>query len=90
MRPGDPATLENAREFLQEQVFDQRHYDLRSVGRYKLNQKFDLTAKVPVSHRTLTKWDIVHLVRRMIMINNELEEKDDIDHLGNRRIKNCR
>src|SRR4030066_1239634 len=87
MRPGDPATLENAREFLQEQVFDQRHYDLRSVGRYKLNQKFDLTAKVPVSHRTLTKWDIVHLVRRMIMINNELEEKDDIDHLGNRRIK---
>ena len=61
MRPGDPATLENAREFLQEQVFDQRHYDLRSVGRYKLNQKFDLTAKVPVSHRTLTKWDIVHL-----------------------------
>ena len=87
MRPGDPATLDNAREFLQEQVFDQRHYDLRSVGRYKLNQKFDLTAKVPVTHRTLTKWDIVHLVRRMIMINNELEEKDDIDHLGNRRIK---
>lgn len=87
MRPGDPATLENAREFLQEQVFDQRHYDLRSVGRYKLNQKFNLTAKVPISHRTLTKWDIVHLVRRMIMINNELEVKDDIDHLGNRRIK---
>ena len=39
MRPGDPATLDNAREFLQEQVFDQRHYDLRSVGRYKLKSK---------------------------------------------------
>jgi len=87
MRPGDPATLENAKEFLQEQILDQRHYDLRRVGRYKLNQKFDLTAKIPVSHRTLTKWDIVELVRRMIMINNEMEEKDDIDHLGNRRIK---
>ena len=87
MRPGDPATLENAKEFLQEQIFDQKHYDLRKVGRYKLNQKFDLTAKIAISHRTLTKWDVVNLVRRMVMINNELEEKDDIDHLGNRRIK---
>jgi DNA-directed RNA polymerase subunit beta len=87
MRPGDPATLENAREFLKQQIMDQRHYDLKKVGRYKLNQKFDLSAKIPVTHRTLTKWDIVHLVRRMIMINNEMEEKDDIDHLGNRRIK---
>ena len=39
MRPGDPATLENAREFFEEQLFDQRHYDLERVGRYKLNQK---------------------------------------------------
>jgi len=87
MRPGDPATLENAREFLEQQLFDQRHYDLERVGRYKLNQKLDLSARIPVSHRTITKWDIVYLVRRMIMINNELEEKDDIDHLGNRRVK---
>jgi DNA-directed RNA polymerase subunit beta len=87
MRPGDPATLDNARDFLVEQILDQRHYDLRKVGRYKLNQKFDLSAKIPVTHRTLTKWDMVQLVRRMIMINNEMEEKDDIDHLGNRRIK---
>ncbi len=42
MRPGDPATLDNAREFLEEQLFDQRHYDLERVGRYKLNQKLDL------------------------------------------------
>ncbi len=87
MRPGDPATLENAREFLQEQLFDQRHYDLEKVGRYKLNQKLDLTDKIPVTHRTITKWDVIYLVRRMIMINNEKEDKDDIDHLGNRRVK---
>ncbi len=87
MRPGDPATLENARQFLEEQLFDQRHYDLERVGRYKLNQKLDLSEKIPVEHRTVTKWDIVRLVRRMIQINNGIEPPDDIDHLGNRRVK---
>jgi DNA-directed RNA polymerase subunit beta len=85
MRPGDPASLENARQFLQEQLFDQRHYDLERVGRYKLNQKLDL--KVPIPHRTVTKDDIIRLVRRMILINNGVEPPDDIDHLGNRRVK---
>ena len=85
MRPGDPATLENAREFLEEQLFDQRHYDLERVGRYKLNQKLDL--EVPIPHRNVTKDDIVRLVRRMIQINNGVEKPDDIDHLGNRRVK---
>ncbi|MAT41730.1 MAG: DNA-directed RNA polymerase subunit beta [Anaerolineaceae bacterium] len=87
MRPGDPATIDNAREFLQEQIVDQRHYDLERVGRYKLNQKLDLTDKIPVTHRTITGWDIVALVRRLIQINNQQEDKDDIDHLGNRRVK---
>jgi DNA-directed RNA polymerase subunit beta len=87
MRPGDPATLDNARQFLEEQLFDQRHYDLERVGRYKLNQKLDLSDKIPVSHRTVTRWDIVYLIKRMIQINNEVEDKDDIDHLGNRRVK---
>ena len=87
MRPGAPATLDNARQFLTEQLFDQRHYDLERVGRYKLNQKLDLAEQIPVSHRTITKWDIVNLVRRMIQINNQVLEKDDIDHLGNRRVK---
>ena len=87
MRPGDPATLENAREFLEGQLFDQRHYDLERVGRYKLNQKLDLYDHVPIAHRTITKWDIVNLVRRMIAINNVVEAPDDIDHLGNRRAK---
>ncbi len=87
MRPGDPATLENAKQFLEEQLFDQRHYDLERVGRYKLNQKLDLTDKIPMTHRTVSRWDIVFLIKRMIQINNEVEDKDDIDHLGNRRVK---
>jgi len=87
MRPGDPATLENARDFLEEQLFDQRHYDLERVGRYKLNQKLELHDEVPVTHRTITKRDIIHLIRRMIQINNEEQSPDDIDHLGNRRAK---
>src|SRR5512136_3207334 len=85
MRPGDPATLENARAFLEEQLFDQRHYDLERVGRYKLNHKLDLT--IPIPHRTVTKSDVVSLLRRMILINNGIEPPDDIDHLGNRRVK---
>ena len=85
MRPGDPATLENARQFLEEQLFDQRHYDLERVGRYKLNQKLDLN--VPIPHRTVTKQDVIRLLRRMIQINNSVEKPDDIDHLGNRRVK---
>src|SRR5574338_313264 len=87
MRPGDPATLDNAREFLEEQLFDQRHYDLERVGRYKLNQKLELYEHVPITHRTVTKWDVVRLIRRMIMINNGVQQADDIDHLGNRRAK---
>jgi DNA-directed RNA polymerase subunit beta len=87
MRPGDPATLDNAREFLEEQLFDQRHYDLERVGRYKLNQKLDLNEFVPITNRTITKYDILRLVRQMIMINNGMAPSDDIDHLGNRRAK---
>ncbi|HEY4718580.1 MAG TPA: DNA-directed RNA polymerase subunit beta, partial [Anaerolineales bacterium] len=87
MRPGDPATLDNATEFLQTQLFDQRHYDLERVGRYKLNQKLGLKERVPLDHRTVTKWDIINLARRMILINNLVEKPDDIDHLGNRRLK---
>jgi len=85
MRPGDPATLENAKGFLEEQLFDQRHYDLERVGRYKLNQKLDLS--IPIPHRNVTKSDIIRLIRRMILINNGVEHADDIDHLGNRRVK---
>ncbi len=87
MRPGDPPTLDNAREFMTQQLFDQRRYDLERVGRYKLNQKLSLQEVIPLTHRTVTKHDIIHLLRRMILINNGIEDKDDIDHLGNRRVK---
>ena len=87
MRPGDPATLDNAKEYLESQLFDQRRYDLERVGRYKLNQRLELSGIVDLSHRTITKADIVKLVEHMIRINNGERAKDDIDHLGNRRVK---
>ena len=87
MRPGDPPTLDNATQYLREQLFDQRRYDLARVGRYKLNKRLTVQDVVPLTHRTITQHDIVQLVRRMININNGLEGPDDIDHLGNRRVK---
>ena len=87
MRPGDPPTLDNARDYLQSQLFDQRRYDLERVGRYKLNQRLQLDGTIPRTNRTITKHDIVHIVRRMININNNRHNRDDIDHLGNRRVK---
>ena len=94
MRPGDPEKLESAREYLEGQLFDQRRYDLERVGRYKLNQRlaheehfskrdFEKIER----HRTIIKADIVKLVEHMIRINNGDRAKDDIDHLGNRRVK---
>ncbi len=85
MRPGDPPTLENARQYLEQQLFDPRRYDLQRVGRYKLNQRLGLD--ISLDHRTITKRDLVTLVERMIRINNGIVDADDIDHLGNRRVK---
>ena len=85
MRPGDPPTLDNAREYLKSQLFDSRRYDLERVGRYKLNQRLGLA--VPLTRRTVAKSDLVKLVERMILVNNNLADRDDIDHLGNRRVK---
>ncbi len=87
MRPGDPPTLDNAREYLESQLFDQRRYDLERVGRYKLNQRLGLDGLIPRTFRTVTKHDVVRLLERMININNGKIGKDDIDHLGNRRVK---
>ena len=85
LRPGDPATEENARAFLENMFFDPRRYDLGRVGRYKLNRR--LGVDVPQSVRTLTHQDFIALVKRVIKINNYQERPDDIDHLGNRRVK---
>ena len=87
MRPGDPPTLDNARDYLEGQLFDQRRYDLERVGRYKLNQRLGLEGVIDPSHRTISKADVVALVRHMIIINSGQRGRDDIDHLGNRRVK---
>src|SRR5579883_971792 len=85
MRPGDPATLDNARSLVKNMFFNPRRYDLGSVGRYKLNRKLDLS--VPQSTRILTQDDLVNIIRRLIALNNGHGKKDDIDHLGNRRVR---
>ncbi len=85
LRPGDPPTLDNAKNFLQNLIFAPRRYDLGKVGRYKLNRRLELG--VPLAHRTLTNEDLVAVLRNMIKINNGIEGADDIDHLGNRRVK---
>jgi DNA-directed RNA polymerase subunit beta len=85
MRPGDPVTLDNARSLVKNLFFNTRRYDLGKVGRYKLNRKLDLS--VPLTHHTLTLDDIVNIVRRLIALNNGHGRPDDIDHLGNRRVR---
>src|SRR5512143_2583063 len=85
LRPGDPPTLDNARSFMQNLVFAPRRYDLGKVGRYKLNRRLELD--IPLSTRILTQEDLVAVLKRIIQINNGIEGEDDIDHLGNRRVK---
>ncbi len=85
LRPGDPATLENARSLLKNMFFNERRYDLGKVGRYKLNRKFDLA--VPQRQHTLSLDDLIALLRRLIALNNGQGRADDIDHLGNRRVR---
>jgi len=85
LRPGDPPTLDNAKSFLESLLFAPRRYDLGRVGRHKLNKRLEL--EVPLEKRTLTPEDLVRVVERIIQINNGIEGPDDIDHLGNRRVK---
>ncbi|MBN1137457.1 MAG: DNA-directed RNA polymerase subunit beta, partial [Anaerolineae bacterium] len=85
LRPGDPATLDNATNFVQMLLFTPRRYDLGRVGRYKLNKRLNLD--IPLDKRILTDQDLVRVVERIIQVNNGIEGPDDIDHLGNRRIK---
>ena len=85
LRPGDPPTADNARELLETLFFTDRRYDLGRVGRYKLNKRLGM-ADAPET-RTLRREDLVAIVRRIIMINNGRGTPDDIDHLGNRRVR---
>ena len=85
LRPGDPPTLDNAKNFVQNLFFSSRRYDLGKVGRYKLNRRLGLDT--PLDDRILTNEDLVAVIKRIVQINNGEGRADDIDHLGNRRIK---
>jgi DNA-directed RNA polymerase subunit beta len=85
LRPGDPANIENARRLVHNLFFNTARYDLGKVGRHKLNKRLGLD--LPERERALTKEDLVEIVRHIIMINNGQDNPDDIDHLGNRRVR---
>ena len=85
LRPGDPPNIQNARGLINNLFFDAQRYDLGRVGRYKLNGRLRLG--VEKDERALTKEDIVEIIRHIIMINNGDDTDDDIDHLGNRRVR---
>ncbi len=87
LRPGDPPNVENARKLINNLFFNHQHYDLGAVGRYKLNRRLELKGKIDENQRSLTKEDLVEIVRRIIMVNNSDDTADDIDHLGNRRVR---
>ncbi len=86
LRPGEPMAAEAAKAELENMFFNQRHYDLGRVGRYKLNKKFDIYSE-PVESHTLVKSDIINTMRHLIKVYVGNEILDDIDHLGNRRIR---
>ncbi len=86
IRPGDLATADNARSLITS-MFSSERYDLAEVGRYKFNQRLGLT-KDPKKVRTLDKDDLVAVMREIIRLNNASDgADDDIDHLGNRRVR---
>ena len=88
LRPGEPPSLDNARALVRDLFFEPRRYDLGKVGRYKLNSRLglDMDGETPTS-RTLTRNDLVAVFRTMIQVNNGEGTTDDIDHLGNRRVR---
>ncbi|MGO3928618.1 DNA-directed RNA polymerase subunit beta [Rhodopseudomonas pseudopalustris] len=85
MRPGEPPTLESAQNMFQSLFFDPERYDLSAVGRVKMNMRLDLDA--PDTHRTLRKEDILAVIQTLVGLRDGRGEIDDIDHLGNRRVR---
>jgi DNA-directed RNA polymerase subunit beta len=85
LRPGDPPTLKSATNLFDSLFFNPERYDLSTVGRLKLNYKLGLDT--PLEHTTLTKEDILEVVRYLIDMRNGKGAIDDIDHLGNRRVR---
>ena len=85
LRPGDPPTLETAQVLFDGLFFDPTKYELSRVGRLKINHKFGFTT--PLDFTTLTKEDILAVVRYLVDLKNGKGQIDDIDHLGNRRVR---
>ncbi|OYZ23164.1 MAG: DNA-directed RNA polymerase subunit beta [Bdellovibrio sp. 28-41-41] len=88
LRPGEPPTLESSTAYFEKLFFDPETYDLSEVGRIKINHKFNISMdEVPPSFRVLTKHDILSTVKTLIDLKNGKGVVDDIDHLGNRRVR---
>ena len=89
MRPGDPATAANARQLLHRMFFELAHYDLGYVGRHKINKRLGLVGKVDENLRTLHESgiDVIEAIRLLLKIYVGKDVVDDIDHLGNRRVR---
>jgi len=85
MRPGDPPTLESTKALLENIFFNPRRYDLSKVGRLKMNKKLGMG--VPLEERVLRKEDILEVIRYVIKAKRGEGQVDDIDHLGNRRVR---
>ena len=85
LRPGEPPSLDNAYNLLRNLLFEPRRYDLGRVGRYKLNSRLGLDK--PLDQRVLDRDDLIAMMRTMIQLNNNAGRPDDIDHLGNRRVR---
>ena len=89
MRPGDPPTATNSKQMLRRMFFELAHYDLGYVGRHKINKRLNLVGKVDEDLRTLHESgiDVIEAIRLLLRIYVGKDQVDDIDHLGNRRIR---
>jgi len=87
IRPGDLATSEDAKQLVESMFFNFERYDLARVGRYKLNQRFEQDYALTKENRILKPEDLVNVIKEIIHLNNNQKEPDDIDHLGNRRVR---
>jgi DNA-directed RNA polymerase subunit beta len=85
LRPGDPPTADSARQFFKSLFFEAEKYDLAQVGRLKMNHKFKLD--IPLDVRVLDQDDILSTIRYLVELKVGRGEVDDIDHLGNRRVR---
>src|SRR6059058_4298225 len=85
LRPGDPPTVESARALFRGMFMDARRYDLARVGRFMINMKLKIDA--PLSVKTLRSEDIVSVIKHLLMVKLGSKPTDDIDHLGNRRVR---